>query len=140
MAVRAKVNTNMGLMISFYHTSMPTFAKGDRVKFGNDDELLAAVTGPDADSFGFVWEQNGDETTVLCDGTAIIEVTVVTAGTATRGKYAVMSATANQYDLAAAPSGGSTAQVLAGRFMQSGIAGDKVSMMIGGVNNAQVKA
>lgn len=140
MAVRTKVNTNRGLFVSFEHASMPTFTKGDRVKFGSDDELLAAVTGPDADSFGFVWEQNGTEVTVLADGIAIVEVKIVSGGAATRGKYAVMSATANQYDDAAAPSGGTTAQVVAGRFMQTGVAGDTVSMMIGGVNNAQVKA
>ena len=127
------------LIIPFQHSSMPTFAKGDRVKFGSDDQLLAAVTGPDKLSFGYVHQQNGKSVEVIADGSSIIKVKVVASGTPTRGAYAVMSATANQYQDAADPGGGTTVQHIAGRFMNSGTDGDEVGLLIGGVNLATVK-
>lgn len=128
------------LIVPFTHASMPTFTKGDRVKFGSSDDLLAAVTGPDADSFGYVYQQNGKNVEVIADGAAIIKVKVVASGTATRGKYAVMSATANQYQDATTPGGGTTVQHISGRFMNSGTDGDEVGLLIGGINLATVKA
>ena len=76
---------------------------------------------------------------VIADGSSIIKVKVVASGTATRGAYAVMSATANQYQDAADPGGGTTVQHIAGRFMNSGTDGDEVGLLIGGVNLATVK-
>lgn len=124
----------------FTHDSMPTFAVNDRVKFGADDNLLAPVTGADAASFGYVRQQNKKTVEVVMDGSAILAVKVVAGGTATRGAYAVMSATANQYQDAATTGGGATAQHIAGRFMNSGTDGDYVGLLVGGVNLATVKA
>ena len=138
--VRSPVYTDKCLRIVFANASNPTFAKGDRVKFGAGDDLLAAVTGPDVDSFGHVWQQNGAAVEVIMDGIAVIEVTVGSGQTATRGKYAVMHSTANTYKDATAPGGGTTVQHIAGRFLASGVAGDKVPMMIGGINLATVTA
>lgn len=137
---RPQAETGKAFIKTFQHTSMPTFAVGDRIKFGAGDMLLAAVSGADADSFGYVYQQNGTTVEVVMDGTAIILVRVVASGTATRGKYAVMSATANRYEDATATGGGTTAQHIAGRFMNSGTDGDYVGLMVGGVNMATVKA
>lgn len=140
MANRYGEFTTNATMRSFQHASMPTFTKGDRVKFGSDDDLLAAVTGPDADSFGYVYSQTGKEVTVILDGHSVILVTVGASQTATRGKLAVMHSTANTYKDATTTGGGITAQHIAGRFLASGVAADKVPMMIGGVNLATVTA
>lgn len=139
MAVR-NAQIIKGTIKTYKHASMPTFAKGDRVKFGAADQLLAAVTGPDVDSFGYVYQQRGTEVDVLLDGHSVIEVTVGSGQTATRGKLAVMHSTANTYKDATTPGGGSTAQVIAGRFLTSGTAGQKVEMMVGGINPATVIA
>jgi hypothetical protein len=131
---RTPAFTGKAFIKSFTHASMPTFGTNDRVKFGADDQLLAAVTGPDDLSFGHVYQQNGNTVDVIMDGTAIIVVQVVASGTATRGSYAVMSSTANKYQDAADNGGGTTPQYIAGRFMSSGTDLDYVSMLIGGVN------
>lgn len=137
---RPQVQTGKAFIKTFYHADMPTFTVGDRVKFGAGDQLLAAVTGADPLSFGYVSQQNGDVVDVIMDGVAIIIVKVVAAGTATRGAYAVMSATANQYQDAATIGGGTTVQHVSGKFMNSGTDGDNVGLLIGGVNLATVKA
>lgn len=131
---RVKTDVSRCFRQTFNDPNMPTFAVGDRVKFGSSDTLLAAVTGGDDLSFGYVHEQNGKAVTVNMDGTGIIPVKIVTSGTATRGGYAVMSATANQYQDAPDGSGGTTAVILAGRFMNAGTDEDIVGMMIGGIN------
>jgi hypothetical protein len=131
---RVRENVDHAFIWPFTDPSMPSFAKGDRVKFGSSDTLLAAVTGPDDLSFGYVYQQNGKTVEVIMDGITIIKVKVVTSGTATRGAYAVMSSTANQYQDAADNGGGTTAQSIAGRFMNSGENGDEVGLLVGGVN------
>lgn len=131
---RVQEHTGLAFKKTFQHKDMPTFAKYDRVKFGSDDQLLAAVTGGDDLSFGYVYQQNGTEVSVIMDGLAVIKVKVVASGTATRGAYAVMSATANQYQDAPDNGGGTTAVYIAGRFMNSGTDGDHVGMMVGGLN------
>ena len=138
---RPQAQTGNAFIKTFFHADMPTFTVGDRVKFGSgSDMLLAAVTGADALSFGYVFQQNGDSVDVAMDGTAIIPVKVVASGTATRGAYAVMSATANQYQDAATIGGGTTVQHIAGRFMNAGTDGDYVGLLVGGVLLASVKA
>lgn len=137
---RPRESRGTAFIWSFTHDDMPDFAVGDRVKFGSHDNLLAAVTGADADSFGYVRQQNGKTVEVVMDGNAIIPVRVIASGTATRGKYAVMGATANRYQDAATTGGGTTAQHVAGRFMNSGTDGDYVGLLVGGVNLATVKA
>jgi len=131
---RVKTDVSRCFRQTFNDASMPTFTVGDRVKFGSSDTLLAAVTGGDDLSFGYVHEQNGKAVTVNMDGIGIIPAKIVAGGTATRGAYAVMSATANQYQDAPDNGGGTTAVYITGRFLNSGTDGDIVGMMIGGVN------
>jgi hypothetical protein len=131
---RPQVFTGKAFIKSYQHASMPTFAIGDRVKFGADDTLLAAVSGGDDLSFGSVYQQNGTTVEVRMDCTSIETVKVVAGGTATRGAYAVMSATANQYQDAPDNGGGTTAVYITGRFANSGTDGDYVGMMVGGIN------
>lgn len=136
MAVRNRITTAKGLIWTFQHPDMPTFNKGDRVKFDDDDQLLDVVDETDvAESFGHVYQQNGTSVEVLMDGHSIVEVRIAEGATATRGGFAVMT-DANLYDDAPTLGGGDTLIVISGRFMGSGIAGDYVPMMVGGVNIA----
>ena len=137
---RPQAQTGNAFIKTFYHADMPTFTAGYRVKFVSADQFLAAVDGADALSFGYVFQQNGKTVDVIMDGDAIIIVKVVASGTATRGAYAVMSATANQYQDAATIGGGTTVQHIAGRFMNAGTDGDYVGLLVGGVLLASVKA
>lgn len=125
--VRFGKHTSSCLILTFRHDDMPTFAQYDRVKFGAEHNLLAAVTGPDADSFGHVYQQNNDTVDVIVDGQAVILVRVGAGQTATRGKRAVMHSVANTYKDA------TTEVNVAGRFLASGVANDYVPLLVAGV-------
>lgn len=138
MATRASEQLEHCIIRSFDHASQPAFSRGDEVKFGTDDQLLAAAGTNDPLAIGIIWKDNaaGRPAHVALYGHAIIPVTVGTGG-ATRGVDAVT--VADGFTDAAANGGGSTSQIIKGKFLQSGSATDEVELMIG-CNQRSVKA
>ena len=114
----------------FNHASQPAFAKGAEVKFGSDDQLLAAAGTGDVLAIGIIYKANaaGRPAHVAMYGNGVLAVTVGTGG-ATRGVCA--KGVADGFTDAAANGGGTTSQIIKGQFLQTGVVGDTVEMMIG---------
>lgn len=138
MATRPHERLDHALIMSFDNASQPAFTKGTEVKFGASDTLLAATTNADAAAIGVVYQANaaGKPAHVVLYGNAVVPVTVGTGG-ATRGVHAVR--VSDGYTDAATIGGGTTVQYIRGMFLQSGVAGDTVGLMIG-MNPSSVKA
>lgn len=138
MAVRPHERLQYALTMPFTDPSMPAFTKGTEVKFGASDTLLAATSGSDPLAIGVIVQGNaaGRPASVALYGHAIIPVVVGTGG-ATRGVMAVR--VADGFTDAATVGGGTTVQYIRGQFLQSGVVGDTVGMLIG-VNYSSVKA
>lgn len=138
MATRPHERLDHALILTFDNASQPALTKGAEVKFGAADTLLAATSGADAAAIGVVYQANaaGKPATVVMYGNAVVPVTVGTGG-ATRGVHAVR--VSDGYTDAATIGGGTTVQYIRGMFLQSGVAGDTVGLMIG-INPSSVKA
>lgn len=138
MAARPHQMLNNALVKGFNHASQPAFAAGVEVKFNGNDDLLqaAGVNDPLAIGITEVANNAGSEARVALYGIAIIPVTVGTGG-ATRGTDAIT--VADGFTDAAANGGGTTSQIIKGKFMQSGVAADSVGLLIG-VNQRSVTA
>ena len=130
MATRAHERLDNALILPFNDASQPAFTRGTEVKFDSSDTLLAATTGDDPLAIGFIYQSNaaGRPASVVMSGFAVMPVTVGTGG-ATRGKLAVR--VSDGFTDATTFGGGITAQTIRGQFLQSGVAGDVVGMMIG---------
>lgn len=130
MAVRPHERLNNALIMTFSSTSMPAFTRGQEVKFGAADDLLAAAGTGDVLAIGIINQANaaGRPAEVCMYGHAVVPVVVGTGG-ATRGVHA--KGVADGMTDAAANGGGTTSQIIKGQFLQSGVAGDVVGMMIG---------
>lgn len=138
MAVRPHERLEFALIMQFADASQPAFTRGTEVKFNGSDTLLVATTGDDPLAIGFISQANaaGRTASVCLNGHAILPVTVGTGG-ATRGKQAVR--VSDGFTDAAAFGGGTTAQTVRGQFLQSGVLGDTVGLLVG-VNLSSVKA
>jgi len=138
MAVRPHERLDHALTMQFDDPSQPAFARGVEVKFSTSDTLLVATSGSDAAAIGVTAQGNlaGRTASVVLYGTAVMPVTVGTGG-ATRGTLAVR--VSDGYTDAATVGGGTTAQYIRGMFLQSGVVGDVVGLMIG-INPSSVKA
>ncbi len=128
MSSRA-LNLSMGaLRHGFNVKSGSTITKGQRVKLSAEGEI--DICGANELGIG-VAEEAGvslqKNVTVMLDGHAVVPVKVGTAG-ATLGKLA-KSATDGFVDITVAD--GTTPTYAAGMFMQTGVLGDMVGMMIG---------
>lgn len=139
MATRASEQLDHALIRTFNHASMPAFAKGVEVKFNGDDQLLQASGANDVAAIGITVYANaaGKPATIALYGNAVVVVTVGT-GDASRGVDAVH--VADGFTDAAANGGGTTSQIIRGKFLQSGVATNEIEMLIGGVNSRSVKA
>jgi hypothetical protein len=116
-------------------------AQWAEVKFGADDDTVAAAGTNDPLAIGWAHfdyptAQINRPISIALNGYAIIPVKVGTGG-ATRGKQAIT--VADGYTDAANNGGGTTSQIIKGRFMQSGVVGDLVGLLIGG-NDRSVSA
>ncbi len=81
------------------------------------------------------------EIQVVMNGMGIIPVTVAAGQTATRGTPAIGTSGASTYQNSPSPvAGGATLNNVYGRFMQSGVAGDIVGMMVVGTGVYSVTA
>ncbi len=138
MAVRPHERLEKALIMSFADDNQPAFTKGAEVKFNGSDTLLQAASTNDVAAIGIVVQANaaGRPAHVCMYGDKVIPVVVGTGG-ASRGVDAVT--VADGFTDAAANGGGTTSQIIKGKFLQSGSAGDLVGLMIG-VNARSVKA
>lgn len=124
MAVRAIEIKLHAIIVAKKVSTLAT--QGVGAKFGAaDDEATNAAAGES--TFG-VFEKSGvpgDIVGVLTPFVAITKVKVAAGGTATRGSWAEAS-TAGFTNRALG--GGTVARNIAGMFLQSGVAGDEVSL------------
>lgn len=149
MSLRAHQLLSGGLIRPWTVKSGSTLAIGDRVIFDTSDDVVDKA-GNDSDlAFGIVCAIGGSspglsnaggaaptsvtgnaagtvKVDVLLDGHAVIPVTVTTA--ATRGKKAVWDGTG--YTDAPTNGGGTVLHSPVGVFLQSGVTGDKVGLMV----------
>lgn len=128
MAVRALKLLSKCLFHKFYVASGQAVTAGQRVKFASSDTEVQNCGANEA-GIGTAVDTAvaGAPVEIMLDGHAVVPITVGTGG-ATRGLYA--KSTANGYaDQAIAD--GTTPRFIAGMFMQSGVAGDVIGMMVG---------
>lgn len=138
MAVRPHERLETALIMTFADPSQPALTKGTEVKFDTSDTLLVATSGSDPLAIGVVVQANAATrpASIALYGHAVMPVTVGSGG-ATRGKMAVR--VSDGYTDAATVGGGTTVQYVRGQFLQSGVVGDTVGMLVG-VNYSSVKA
>lgn len=142
MATRAKTMLDRAMVASFTAAAYIP-AAFTPVKFVTDDDHVTPCDHNDVDMIGWAkypitsasFTAGHVQCDVVLNGTGIIPVLVADNGTATRGKLAVGQSSSHPgYTNAATLVAGSTLQLIQGRFMQSGVAGDYVGLLIGGVN------
>ncbi len=129
MAVRAHRHLQNALIRSFKVAASTDVTLGKRVKFASaDDEVSNCAAGENGIGVAYETENDdGDRVQVVLDGHAIVPVLVGTGG-ATRGAFAVaVSDGWTDQTLG----GGTTVKHVGGKFLQSGVAGDYVGMMVG---------
>jgi hypothetical protein len=129
MATRAHQKLPFALIQEFTVASGQVVTEGLSVKFASaDDECQNCGAGEDG--FGVALQSGvaGGKVSIALDGNAIVRVKVGTAGTATRGLYAITNATGHTNQAIA---DGTTVRYIRGKFMQSGVAGDIVGMLTG---------
>jgi hypothetical protein len=128
MATKAKVKLNGACVDTFTVAAGQTVTDGFRVKFAAvDGECQNCGAGEDGFGYALASATAGQKVSIVLEGTAVVKVKVGTGG-ATRGAYAIPVAN-GLADQAIAD--GTTPRRLAGKFMQSGVAGDFVGMLIG---------
>lgn len=128
MAARAMDLTSHAITMPFTVDAASTATKGKGVKFGAADNLIIDDTAGDA-GFAIALETGvaGAVVQVALLGYAVVPVLVGTGG-ATRGAYAISTSDGftNQ-----TMGGGNTLRNIAGRFMQTGVLGDMVGLLLG---------
>lgn len=128
MATRPHQKIDHAVIQSFLIPSAKTTTKGKRVKFsGSDTGCEDCGAGEDGIGVALATGVAGDTVQVVLEGHAVVPVLVGTGG-ATRGAFAKIVAD-GYTDQAIAD--GTTPRLLAGKFMQSGVAGDLVGLLIG---------
>lgn len=128
MATKAKVKLNGACIDTFTVAAAQTVTEGFRVKFAAaDGEVQNCGAGEDGIGYALASATAGQKVSVVLEGSAVVKVKVGTGG-ATRGAYAIPVAN-GLADQAIAD--GTTPRRLAGKFMQSGVAGDMVGLLIG---------
>ncbi len=107
------------------------YARGKEVKFGSDDLTITAAGTNDVLAIGTLERAvtaAGKAAAVVLYGHAIVPVIVGTGG-ATRGKDAITAA--DGFTDAPTNGTGTVSNAIKGKFMQSGVAGDEVGLLIG---------
>lgn len=136
MAARADRFMINALIREYTVEAAATVTVGKRVKFGTSDTTVEDC-GANENGIGIAVEYHntvnetagaaGTRVGIALDGVAIVPVLVGTGG-ATRGSFAVTvsDGLTNQ-----TIGGGSTLVHIAGKFMQTGVVGDIVGMLVG---------
>lgn len=128
MAARAHLKIGNALIQAF-KAGAGGVTEGFSVKFGSSDlEIVNCGAGEDGIGFAMATAAQGATVSAVLDGVAIFNVKVGVGGTATRGSYAIANATGHTNQAIA---DGTTVRNLRGKFMQSGVAGDEVGLLIG---------
>lgn len=129
MATRAKVKICEAIIDTFTVAASKTATLGKRVRFAAaDDQIQDCVLGEDGIGIAMSSAGAGSQVGVLLDGHAIAKVLVGTGG-ASRGKHAVMITDGFTDLVNANPT---EVQYPAGKFMQTGVVGDYVGLLIQG--------
>ena len=122
------------LVYQFESGCATAVAEGAEVKFGADDDTVAAVSANDPLAIGLcrkayttAMATAGKPIEVILYGNAIKVVTVGTGG-ATRGVDA--TTVADGFTNAATNGAGTVSQITKGKFMQTGVAGDDVGLLL----------
>jgi hypothetical protein len=128
MATRPHIKNQNALVQAFVVPATKAVTLGKRVKFSGADNAVEDC-GANEDGIGIAMESGvaGDTVSISLEGFAVVEVLVGTGG-ATRGAYAKFLADGFT-DQATAD--GTTVRFLVGKFMQSGVAGDRVGLLLG---------
>lgn len=128
MATRAHNIKDSAIIRKFLIPATKAVTEGFRVKFSGADNQVENCGAGD-DGFGIALQTGvaGDEIEVLLEGFAVVKVKVGTGG-ATRGLYAIMAAD-GLTDRAIAD--GTNVRYCPGKFMQSGVVGDVVGLLLG---------
>lgn len=128
MAVRPDDLTSKAIIKTYTVAASQTATKGLGVILsGADDTVDDAGANGEAIGIALQTKAAGEQVEVALLGYAIVPVKVGT-GAATRGKYAIMAADGFTDQTLG---GGTTVKYVAGKFMQSGIAGDIVGLLLG---------
>ncbi len=137
MATRPREMLQAALVYQFSSGCATALAEGQPVKFGADDDTIAAADANDPLAIGLC-----RKTYTAAMATAVkpcgvilfgqvIKSVIVGTGDATRGKDATyVTAAADGWTDAAANGGGTNSQVIGGKFMQSGVVGDRVGLLL----------
>lgn len=134
MAKRATVLLNNPIIITrLSDGAIPAYGP---VKFGSDDDHVVSCDSNDADMIGFchyaVTAAEKEAHVILFGSMVVIPVTVAASSTATAGKNAVGVASAGTFKNCPTIGGGSNVAYIRGKFVESGVAGDKVGLLIAG--------
>ncbi len=128
MATRPTLHLQSALIQSFVIPATKTTTEGLRVKFsGADNQVEACGAGEDGIGVAMASGVAGDTVQVVLEGYCVAKVKVGTGG-ATRGAFAKIVAD-GYTDQAIAD--GTTPRLLAGKFMNTGVAGDFVGLLMG---------
>lgn len=135
--IRPHERLENALVMTFVDSSQPAFARGAEVKYNGSDTLLQAAGTNDVLAIGIINQANaaGRPAHVTLYGFAVMPVTVGTGG-ATRGVDATTAA--DGFTDAATNGTGTVSQIIKGKFLQTGVVGDVVGLLIG-VNQRSVK-
>ena len=127
MATRAKLKLDHAIVDTFTVAATKTATLGQRVRLASaDGEVQDCAAGEDGIGVALTTQAAGEKVGVVLDGHAIAKVKVGTGG-ATRGKVAIAVADGFTDMLL---SNGKDTQYPAGKFLQSGVAGDLVGMLL----------
>jgi hypothetical protein len=126
MAARADNKISLGTVQDFFASG--TVTRGFRVKFGAGDDLCVNCgAGESGIGIALADATTGQSVQILLEGHAVVPMKVGTGG-ATRGGFAVPVADGVTTQAIA---DGTTPRHLVGKFMQTGVAGDLVGVLIG---------
>ncbi len=126
MATRASVFKQYATEVEFIVATAGAASRGQGVKFGTTDGTVQnSIAGDPVIGIAMEDKVAGQPVRVCLPFVAIVAVKVGAGGTATRGSVA---AAGNAGFTNLTLGGGSTAKAAAGIFLQSGVAGDEVSL------------
>lgn len=128
MATRPLDTTSRALIRPYVVASGQTATKGFGVVFASADNEIDDA-GANGNAIGIALESGvaGATVEVALLGYAIVPVKVGTGG-ATRGAFAIMAADGYTNQTLG---GGTTVKYPAGKFLQTGVAGDEVGLLLG---------